>query len=151
MVNIFPNEPSSSTTLPANAGAVTDAAEHSFAEGKTTIKDSVIAKVAALSVQEVGGVHALGSTPVRAIKAIIDTISNTEINPGVSIDIGDEGVTVDITLVAEYPVPLTALADEVRTAVARAIEGLVGMGVQAVNVTITDIYAAEDSDDNDVA
>jgi len=151
MVNIFPTEPSSSTTLPANAGDVTDAAEHSSGEGVTTIKDSVIVKVAGLAVQEIPGVHALGSTPVRAIKAIVDTISNAEINPGVSIDIGDDGVAVDISLVAEYPVPLTELADQVRTSVAHAIEGLVGMSVSAVNVTITDIYVAEESGDNGVA
>jgi uncharacterized alkaline shock family protein YloU len=151
MVNIFPEEPNAATTLPANAGAVSDAAERSFAEGLTTIKDSVIAKVAGLAVQEIPGVHALGSTPVRAIGAVVGSISNTELNPGVTVEIGDDGVTVQITLVAGYPVPLTTLADQVRTSVARAIEGLVGMSVRAVDVTITDIYVAEESDDNDVA
>lgn len=151
MVNIFPNEPNSSTTLPDNAGEVTDAAERNFDQGVTTIKDSVIAKVAGLAVQEISGVHALGSMPVRAIRALVESISNAEINPGVTIDIGDDGVSVDIALVAEYPVPLTALADEVRASVARAIEGLVGMSVKTVNVTITDICVTEDSDDTDVA
>jgi uncharacterized alkaline shock family protein YloU len=150
MASIIPDLPSSATTLPANAGAVTDAAALRVGEGVTTIKDSVIGKVAGLAVQEVAGVHALGSTPIRAIGAIVGTISNAEVNPGISIELGDNGVTVQIVLVAAYPVPLTDLADRVRASVSQAIEGLVGMTVNAVNVTITDIYVAEDPDDNDV-
>jgi uncharacterized alkaline shock family protein YloU len=150
MDNILPDLPSSATTLPANAGAVTDAATQRVGEGVTTIKDSVIGKVASLAVQELPGVHALGSTPVRAIGAIVETLSNAEVNPGITIELGDDGVTVQIVLVAAYPVPLTELADAVRTSVTQAIEGLVGMTVTAVNVTVTDIYVAEGPDDNDV-
>jgi uncharacterized alkaline shock family protein YloU len=150
MASIIPDQPSSSTTLPANADAVTDAAAQRAGAGVTTIKDSVIGKVAGLAVQEVPGVHALGSTPVRAIGAIVETISRAEVNSGVSVELGEDGVTVHIVLVAAYPVPLTVLAEQVRESVSQAIEGLVGMTVNAVNVTITDIYVAEDQDDNDV-
>jgi uncharacterized alkaline shock family protein YloU len=150
MANILPDLPSSATTLPANAGAVTDSAANRVGEGSTTIKDSVIGKVASLAVREVPGVHALGSTPLRAIGAIVETISIAEVNPGITIELGDDGVTVHIVLVAAYPVPLTELADKVRASVTQAIEGLVGMTVAAVNVTITDIYVAGKPDDNDV-
>jgi uncharacterized alkaline shock family protein YloU len=151
MASIIPDQPNSATTLPANAGDVTDAAALRVGEGVTTIKDSVISKVAGLAVQEVPGVHALGSTPVRAIGAIVGTLSRAEVNPGINIELGDDGVTVHIVLVATYPVPLAGLADQVRASVSQAIEGLVGMTVSAVNVTITDIYVAESSDDDDVA
>jgi uncharacterized alkaline shock family protein YloU len=150
MSSSTPDLPDTATTLPANAGSVSDAATDRVGEGVTTIKDGVIAKVAGLAVREIPGVHAMGSVPTRAIGAIVDAISNTDVNPGISIELGDDGVTVQIVLVAEYPVPLTALADQVRATVTRAIEGLVGMSVIAVNVTITDIYVAEESDDNDV-
>ena len=150
MASSTPDQPSSSTPLPANAGAVTDAAAHRVGEGVTTIKDGVIGKVVGLAVQEIPGVHALGSMPVRAIGAIVGTISRAEVNPGVSIDMGDDGVTVNIVLVADYPVPLMILADGVRASVTQAIEGLVGMTVAAVNVTITDIYVAEEPGDDDV-
>jgi uncharacterized alkaline shock family protein YloU len=150
MNSFTPDQPATATTLPANAGSVSDAATDRVGEGETIIKDGVIAKVAGLAVREISGVHAMGSVPTRAIGAIVDAISNADVNPGISIDLGDDGVTVQIVLVAEYPVPLTVLADQVRATVTRAIEGLVGMSVIAVNVTITDIYVAEESDDNDV-
>ncbi|MCU1446435.1 Asp23/Gls24 family envelope stress response protein [Cryobacterium sp.] len=150
MTKISPDQPSSATTLPADAGAVTDAAAHRLGAGTTTIKDSVIGKVVGLAVHELPGVHAVGSTPLRAIGAIVGTISRAEVNPGITIELGEDGVTVQIVLVAAYPVPLTALAENVRASVTQAIEGLVGMRVSAVNVTITDIYVAEESADTDV-
>lgn len=150
MTTSSPGQPTSSTPLPADAGAVTDAAAPRVGEGLTHIKDSVIGKVAGLAVREVPGVHALGSTPLRALDAIVGTISRAEVNPGITTELGDDGVTVDISLVATYPVALTELAGQVRASVTQAIEGLVGMTVTAVNVTITDIYVAETPDDNDV-
>jgi len=150
MNSISPDQPSPSTTLPASAGAVSDASADRVGEGETTIKDGVIAKVASLAVREVEGVHALGSVPTRALGAILDAVVSTDANPGVSIEIDDDAVTVQIVLVAGYPVSLTALAGQVRSSVTRAIEGLVGMSVSAVNVTITDIYVAEEKGDNGV-
>jgi len=139
------------TTLPANAGEVTDGAGERVGEGVTTIKDGVIAKVTGLAVREIPGVHSLGSMPTRALGAILDAVGSADVNPGISVTMGDAEVAVDISLVADYPVPLTALADRIRAAVTGAIEGLVGIAVSTVNVTISDIYVAEDPDDNDVA
>lgn len=150
MSSLIPEPLSPSTTLTANAGAITDAAARRVGEGETTIKDSVIAKVAGLAVREVSGVHTLGSVPPRAIGLILDAISGTDATPGVSVNTDDGAVAVQIVLVAGYPVPLLALADEVRGAVTHAIEALVGLRVSVVNVTITDIYVAEAADDNDV-
>jgi len=151
MSDITPDRRSSAATLPGNAGTVTDAATDRVGEGVTTIKDGVIAKVAGLAVRELSGVHALGSVPIRALGAILDAIGSPDTNPGISVTNSDDAVTVDVVLVAEYPVPLTALASQVRASVTRAIEGLVGMSVTAVNVTLTDIYVAEEPDDKDVA
>lgn len=148
MSTLIPEPLSPSTTLTANAGAITDAAARRVGEGETTIKDSVIAKVAGLAVREVSGVHTLGSVPPRAIGLILDAISGTDATPGVSVSTADGAVSVQIVLVAGYPVPLLALADEVRGAVTHAIEALVGLRVSVVNVTITDIYVAEEADGN---
>ncbi|PXA72710.1 Asp23/Gls24 family envelope stress response protein [Cryobacterium arcticum] len=151
MSSLIPDPSNSTTPLPDNAGAISDAAAERPGEGVTTIRDSVIAKVAGLAVREVPGVHALGSVPTRALGAILDALSSSDASQGISVSIADDVVTVEIVLVAAYPVPLTALAEQVRAAVTLAIEGLVGMTVAGVNVTITDIYVAEEAGDNDVA
>lgn len=150
MSSLIPEPLSPSTTLTADAGAITDAAARRVGEGETTIKDSVIAKVAGLAVREVSGVHAVGSGSPRAIGLILDVISGSDTTPGVSVSIDDGAVAVQIVLVAVYPVPLVPLADQVRVSVTHAIESLVGLRVSAVNVTITDIYVAEEPGDSDV-
>jgi len=114
--------------------------------GSTVIVDSVIAKVAGIATREVEGVFALGGGAARALGAIRDAMNNTDLTQGISVEVGETQVAVDITLVAEYPVPLQTVADNVRTAVYAAIENLVGMQVTEVNVTITDVHIPSDDD-----
>jgi uncharacterized alkaline shock family protein YloU len=114
--------------------------------GSTVIVDSVIAKVAGIATRDVAGVYALGGGAARALGAIRDAINNTDLSQGISVEVGETQVAVDITLVAEYPMPLQAVADNVRTAVYDAIEKLVGMQVTEVNVTITDVHIPSDDD-----
>jgi uncharacterized alkaline shock family protein YloU len=114
--------------------------------GSTVIVDSVIAKVAGIATREVEGVYALGGGAARALGAIRDAMNNTDLTQGISVEVGETQVAVDITLVAEYPVPLQTVADNVRTAVYDAIEKLVGMQVTEVNVTITDVHIPSDDD-----
>ncbi|GAA0990358.1 Asp23/Gls24 family envelope stress response protein [Subtercola frigoramans] len=114
------------------------------AVGKTVINDSVIAKVAGIAAREVAGVHALGGGAARAIGAIRNAISSTDLSQGISVEVGETQVAVDVTIVAEYPVPLQDVADGVRQSIIRAIEDLVGMEVTEVNVTIDDVYIPTD-------
>ena len=114
--------------------------------GSTVIVDSVIAKVAGIATREVAGVFALGGGAARALGAIRDAINNTDLTQGISVEVGETQVAVDVTLVAEYPIPLQVVANNVRTAVYEAIEKLVGMQVTEVNVTITDVHIPSDDD-----
>lgn len=114
--------------------------------GSTVIVDSVIAKVAGIATREVAGVYALGGGAARALGVIRDAMNNTDLTQGISVEVGETQVAVDITLVAEYPTPLQTVANDVRTAVYDAIENLVGMQVTEVNVTITDVHIPSDDD-----
>lgn len=113
--------------------------------GTTVITDSVIAKIVGIAAREVSGVHALanGAGPLGAIR---DAISGTDLAQGVSINVADSQVAVDISLVAEYPVPLHKVAADVRAAVISAVESLVELQVSEVNVTIKDVHLASDDD-----
>lgn len=115
--------------------------------GKTTIDDSVIAKVAGIAVREIPGVYALGGGVARVMGAVRDAVGNTDLAQGISVEVGETQVAADVSLVAEYPVPLQDLGDRVRAAVGRAITDLVGMEVAEVNVTISDVHIATDDGD----
>lgn len=116
--------------------------------GKTTIEDSVVAKVVGIATREVSGVYALGGGAARALGAIRDAVGNTDLTQGISVEVGEKQVAVDVTMVVEYPKPLKAVADEVRSAVYSAVEKLVGLDVVEVNITVSDIHIASDDKDD---
>jgi len=115
-------------------------------EGKTTIDDGVVAKIAGLAARDVEGVYALGGGAARVVGAIRDAFHSTDLAQGIGVEVGDTQVAVDVTVVADYPVPLQSVADGVRAAVYRAMEDLVGMEVTEVNVTIDDVHLPSDDD-----
>jgi uncharacterized alkaline shock family protein YloU len=117
--------------------------------GKTVIDDTVVSKVAGIAAREVSGVHSLGNGAARAIGAIRDAIGQQNHSQGVKVEVGEKQVAADITIVAEYPVPLQQVADGVRSSVARALEQIVGMEVAEVNVTVQDVFIPGDDEDDD--
>lgn len=137
MSNVTP-----STTAKSVAGAAAGA-------GKTTIEDGVVAKIAGIAAREVPGVYALGGGAARAIGAIREALSSADLSQGVSVEVGEKQVAVDVTIVAEYPAALQKVADDVRAAVYTAMEDLVGMEVAEVNVTVNDVHIPSDDGDSD--
>ncbi|MBG6180414.1 Asp23/Gls24 family envelope stress response protein [Arthrobacter sp. CAN_A1] len=112
--------------------------------GTTAIADNVIAKIAGIAVRDIPGVHALGGGAARALGSLRDAVGQKDHTQGISVEVGQTQVAVDITLVAEYPHPLKDVAGQVRDAIYAAVEDLVGMEVTEVNVTITDIHVPGD-------
>jgi len=130
---------------PATTGIATGTV---LAEGDTTVTDGVIAKVAGLAVRDIPGVHALGGGAARVIGQLRDRIGQTDLTQGIAVDVQDAGVAFQVTLVAEYGVPLQDVAAEVRAAISEAVRELVGRPVARVDVTVADIVLpGEDSDD----
>lgn len=137
------------TDVTASSTSTTPTASHLDAgTGKTIINDAVVAKVAGIAASGVRGVHALGGGAARALGAIRGALNNQDRSQGVSVEVGETQVAVDISLVADYPVDLQKVADTVRSDVIEAIETLVGMQVTEVNVTVNDVFIPSEDDDN---
>ncbi len=122
------------------------ASQPGTAAGKTTIEDAVVAKIAGIAAREVSGVYALGGGAARMVGAIRDALNTTDLSQGISVEVGETQVAVDVTIVAEYPVSLQKVADDVRTAIHRAMIELVGMDVAEVNVTVNDVHIPSDDE-----
>ena len=116
--------------------------------GTTKINDSVVAKIAGIAARDVAGVHDLGGGAARAIGAIRGALNQQDHSQGISVEVGESQVAVDVTLIADYPTPLQQVADGVRSAVIDAIESLVGLQVAEVNVTISDVVIPSEDDDD---
>lgn len=119
--------------------------------GRTTIQDNVVAKLAGIAAREVTGVYALGGGAARVVGAIRDALNSTDLSQGISVEVGERQVAVDVTIVAQYPASLQKVADDVRASVYRAMEELVGMEVAEVNVVVNDVHIDSDDDDKQPA
>ncbi|HEY0259754.1 MAG TPA: Asp23/Gls24 family envelope stress response protein [Lacisediminihabitans sp.] len=117
--------------------------------GTTTILDSVIAKITGIAAQGVPGVHALGGNTARAIGAIRDALNVSDPGQGISVRANETQLAVDLTIVADYPVPLQKVADDVRATVLKALTELVGMEVTEVNIAVNDVHIPADDGRDD--
>jgi uncharacterized alkaline shock family protein YloU len=119
-------------------------------QGKTTIADTVVAKIAGIAVREVSGVHALGGGAARAVGALRERIpgGRTNHSQGVSVEVGERQAAVDVQLVADYGVAIADLADGIRRNVIAAIERMTSLEVTEVNIEVQDVYL-ETEDDQD--
>ncbi|KNH13389.1 stress protein [Arthrobacter sp. ZBG10] len=141
-----PSDVQKKTTAPGHELA---AGEGHDGRGKTTVADGVVAKIAGIAIQEIEGVHALGGGAARALGNLREKVGQKDLTQGVTVEVGQTQVAVDVTLVVEYPHPLQQVADRARDAVYTAVEDLVGMEVTEVNITITDIHVASEADNTD--
>ncbi|PYI65411.1 Asp23/Gls24 family envelope stress response protein [Arthrobacter livingstonensis] len=115
-------------------------AQPDYAQGRTIISDTAVAKVVGVAARGVEGVHALGSGASRSIGAIRDVVGATDLTQGVRVEVGESQVAVDLVMMALYGYPLQNLANTVRAAVYAAVEELVGRDVIEVNIEITDVF-----------
>ena len=139
------NTQTTPTAVATSTGLATDGAT----PGRTVVADAVVAKVAGIAAREVPGVHALGGGAARAFGALRDVVGSTDLGQGVRVEVGETQVAADVTIVVEYPVAISQVADQVRESVAAAIEQLVGMDVAEVNVAVADVHIPGDEDDDD--
>ncbi|MFD7023454.1 Asp23/Gls24 family envelope stress response protein [Promicromonospora sukumoe] len=134
------------TTGGAQTKARTDVVDTTPLDGRTTIENPVVAKIAGIAAREVTGVYALGGGAARVVGTIRDALNSTDLTQGISVEVGEKQVAVDVTIVAEYPAALQTVADNVRTAIYRAMRDLVGMEVAEVNVTVNDVHLPTEDD-----
>jgi uncharacterized alkaline shock family protein YloU len=114
--------------------------------GKTTIADSVVAKIVAMATREVGGVYAMGAGAARLFGAVRERVPGTQASAtqGVAVEVGERQAAVDLDLVIEYGVAIPDLAAAVRSNVITAVERMCGLEVTEVNISVDDIHLPGD-------
>ena len=126
-------------------------------DGKITVAQGVVQKIAAMACREVSGVHSMGtgSTTSRAFGMIRDRIpgrTGLNVSQGVGVEVGDTEAAIDLDVVVEYGVNISELARGVQRNVKTSIEQMTGLNVVEVNVSVNDIYLpGSDDDSNDSA
>jgi uncharacterized alkaline shock family protein YloU len=119
-------------------------------KGSTSIADAVVTKVASIATREVGGVYELGGGAARVVGSVAQRVGIGDARTqGVSVEVGEKEAAVDITIVVEYGESIPKLSQEIRDNVTRRIEGITGLAVTEVNVTVNDLHFPGDDQPDD--
>jgi len=115
--------------------------------GKTSIADSVVAKIAGLACREIDGVHEMGAGLSRTLGVLKDKLPVGGTQPsaarGVSVEVGERQAAVDLDIVVGYGASIVEVANAVRENVIGRVEAMTGLEVTEVNVTVDDVYLGE--------
>lgn len=104
--------------------------------GRVQIAPEVIVTIARRTATNVPGVTRLVPPPAFGVSRMLRSGSDT----GVSVTIDEnEAVSVTLHLIADANTDVSALGRRLQEAIKRAIEEIVGLHVQAVNVQIEDV------------
>lgn len=133
-----------STTSPGGTGGAGTPLVTS--QGRTTIADTVVQKIAGRAGREVSGVYDFGGGAARTFGAIAERIPGARASSGqgVSVEVGEKQAAVDLDLVVEYGVPIGPLAQAIRRNVINAIEQMTGLEVVEVNININDLHLPDE-------
>lgn len=117
-------------------------------QGKTSIADSVVVKIAGVAAREVSGVHDMGRGAARAFGTIKGRLpgggSGPNMTQGVSVEVGERQAAIDIDVVVEYGVSIPDVSQAVRDNVIQRVETMTGLEVTEVNISVDDVYLGDD-------
>jgi len=118
-------------------------------DGKITVAQSVVQKIAGIACREVSGVHAMGGGSARAFGAIRERIpgsSGPNVAQGVGVEVGETQAAIDLDIVVEYGVAIADLGQSIQRNVKQSVERMTALEVVEVNVTVDDVYVPSDDD-----
>jgi len=119
-------------------------------DGKISVAQSVVQKIAGRSCREVSGVHSMGTSGTRTFGAIRERIpgsSGPNIAQGVGVEVGETQAAIDLDIVVEYGVAIADLGRSIQRNVKQQVELMTGLEVVEVNVNVDDVFVASDDEE----
>lgn len=104
-------------------------------QGKVTIAPTVLTTIVRQTTQEESGVNRLAPLPakMRGLR------SGGATEEGVLVAVTEQGVQVEVHVVADPQSNMLKLGEALQASITRAIQDMVGMSVVSVNVFIDDV------------
>jgi len=118
-------------------------------DGKISVAESVVTKIAGLATREVAGVHSMGNGASRAFGALKERIpgsSGPSVTQGVTAEVGETQVALDLDVVIEYGVSIADLGRSIQRNVKQSVERMTGLQVTEVNVSVGDVFLGDPSE-----
>ena len=126
--------------------SVTVPSDSRTSKGKTTIANSVVAKIVGIAAREIDGVKDVVGTGAGAtISGLATRVTRGDTrSQGVSVEVGEREAAASINIIAYYGVSIPQLADAIRRNIIDRVESMTGLSVVAVDIAVIDLYFEED-------
>ena len=105
--------------------------------GVVTVSDDVIVRVAGYAALDCYGI--VGMASKRSTDGIVQLMGRENLGRGVKIKPSSDRVDIDLFIVVEYGISISAVADAIIETVKYKVEHLTGVPVGRVNVCVEDI------------
>src|SRR3954447_20039706 len=119
-------------------------------DGRTTIANAGVAKIAGVATREISGVHDMGTGTSRMFGAIRERLPVGSDQPsadqGVNVEVGERQAAIDLDVVTDYGVSIVEVAQAIRRNVIRRVEGMTGLEVTEVNISVDDVWLGEEEE-----
>ena len=137
--------PSTAPNLEEKSLAATRTTETrlSTQEGKISVAEGVVQKIAGMACREVAGVYSMGTSTTRAFGAIRQRIpgsSGPNVAQGVGVEVGESQAAIDLDIVIEYGASIADLGRSIQRNVKQSVERMTGLEVVEVNVAVDDVH-----------
>lgn len=115
-------------------------------QGRTTIADGVVAKIAGIAAREIDGVHQLVPRGAgAALTSLAQRVTGSEARDrGVSVEVGQREAAIDLSLIVTYGVSIPDVTQAVRQNIINRVRETTGLIVKEVNIDVVDLYFPED-------
>jgi uncharacterized alkaline shock family protein YloU len=123
-------------------------------EGKISVAQGVVQKIAGMACREVAGVHSMGSGGSRTFSAIRERIpgsSGPNVAQGVGVEVGETQAAIDLDIVVDYGVSVAELGRSIQRNVKTSLERMTGLDVVEVNVNVDDVFMGDSGGDQEQA
>jgi uncharacterized alkaline shock family protein YloU len=147
--------PAAQTGLRGTALARASSPMHAHAQlqsdrGNTRIADGVVSKIAGLAAREIPGVQSMGrglSRTLGAFRQKVTRASDEDLaTQGISVEVGERQAAIDIDIVTYYGQSIVEVSQAVRENVIERVEGMTGLEVTEVNISVDDLFVDVDGD-----
>lgn len=105
------------------------------------IANDVVATIAGIAAAEIDGVAGMSGGVVSGLTQIL---GKKQLTKGVKVEIAEQNVTLDVSIVVEYGKKIPTVAEAIQAAVKQAVTDMTGLNVVAVNIHVTGVQFVEE-------
>ncbi len=110
-------------------------------ESTLRFREEVVSKIVGFAIQEIEGILAMSGSFFTSIKESFGQADKTK---GVSVDMEDDGVIVNLEMVLEYGKSAPEVFEQLKDLVSERVNHMTGLNVLALNVRVVDILTREE-------